>query len=82
MILPYAGSPASSAYCYWKRSSHSGFAVEAGMARQDCRGRLELLVVSQPFGVKMYKSKTLLLQIADNFVEMPVGGGTSIMEYQ
>ncbi len=30
----------------------------------------------------MYKSKTLLQQIADNFVEMPVGGGTSIVEYQ
>ena len=41
-----------------------------------------MLVVSQPFGVKMYKSKTLLLQIADDFVEMQVGGGTSIVEYQ
>ena len=41
-----------------------------------------LPVVSQPFGVKMYKSKTLLLQIADNFIEMPVGGGTIIVEYQ
>jgi hypothetical protein len=30
----------------------------------------------------MYKSKTLLLQIADNFVEMPVGGGAIIVEYQ
>jgi hypothetical protein len=41
-----------------------------------------LPVVSQPFGVKMYKSKALLLQIADNFVEMLVGGGSIIVEYQ
>jgi hypothetical protein len=82
MILLYARSPVYSAYCYWKQSSHYGFAVEAEMARQDCHGRLELPVVSQPFGVKMYKTKTLLLQIADNFIEMPVGGGTSIVEYQ
>jgi hypothetical protein len=30
----------------------------------------------------MYKSKALLLQIADNFVEMLVGGGPIIVEYQ
>jgi len=41
-----------------------------------------LPVVLQPFGVKMYKSKTLLLQIADNFVKMPVDNGTIIVEYQ
>jgi hypothetical protein len=30
----------------------------------------------------MYKLKTLMLQIADNFVEMLIGGGTIIVEYQ
>ena len=38
-----------------------------------------LPVISQPFGVKMNKAKTLLLQIADNFVEMPIGGWTIIV---
>jgi len=39
--LALCGIPASSACFYWKRSSHCGFAAEAVMARQDCRGRLD-----------------------------------------
>jgi hypothetical protein len=41
MILPYAPLPVSSAYCYWKRSSHFGFGLEAWIPKRNCHNGVD-----------------------------------------
>ena len=71
----------------WRKAFHQFLRLLQWRSREEFLKALSaqgllLLVASQSFGVKMYKSKTLLLQIAYNFVEILIGGWTSIVKNQ